>query len=404
MLTYPRISLQTLIPAGLSSAGIALAVSLLVDSYFWQRLIWPELAGFWFNAIQGKSEEWGTSPIYFYFSSLLPKLLLNPLISLVLIPFGFAVPATKYAVNELVIPSMLFVAIYSLQPHKEARFIIYVVPPLTAAASLSASYIWTRRTKTLVYRITSIVLLASAAGSFIASTAMLLISSLNYPGGEALSQLHSLIETTSYPTTSLLNPPPQNISIHMDILSCMTGVTRFEQYPSLNLSPSQLPLINGIPTRFWYDKTENQTQLLEPAFWEQFDYALMEEPEKAIGKWEVVGVVRAYSGIEVLRPGVGAMSDVDGVYAANNATKNGEVRNSEEVRDVAEGMVGLEVITKEKSLGALKRRLSSGKINRAEVIAVLRDTLRRYTGGWWIGPRMRPKIKILRRVKEPLRV
>lgn len=36
------------------------ALTVLVDSYFWQRWpLWPELHGVYFNAIEGKSAEWG---------------------------------------------------------------------------------------------------------------------------------------------------------------------------------------------------------------------------------------------------------------------------------------------------------------------------------------------------------
>jgi len=33
---------------------------------------------------------------------------------------------------------------------------------------------------------------------------------------------------------------------------------------------------------------------------------------------------------------------------------------------------------------------------------LVRDAVRGVTGGWWIGPRMEPKVRILKRVKEPL--
>ena len=37
-----------------------LALTVAVDSFFWQRWpLWPELYGVFFNVVQGKSAEWG---------------------------------------------------------------------------------------------------------------------------------------------------------------------------------------------------------------------------------------------------------------------------------------------------------------------------------------------------------
>jgi alpha-1,6-mannosyltransferase len=307
LLLQSAISVITVLLFGIPSATQALAITVMIDSRFWKQGIWPELAGFYFNAIQGKSAEWGTSPLGYYFTALLPRLLLNPIIIILLIPLSFSFPSTKFSSRDLVIPSVLFIAIYSLQPHKESRFIIYVVPPLTAAASLSASYIWTRRNKTRLYRLGSLLLVASIIGSFAASTTMLLISSLNYPGGEALSQLHGYLR--AHPD-QLNSYNANDVRIHMDVLSCMTGVTRFQQYdswPRMGKNQSRgketdLPYIDGKQMRIMYDKTEDEAALLLPAFWAHIDYALMEDPGKAIGAWEVIGTVYAYAGIEFLKP------------------------------------------------------------------------------------------------------
>jgi alpha-1,6-mannosyltransferase len=404
LLVESRISLQTIIPAGIGSALVALAISVPIDSYFWQKPIWPELAGFYYNAILGKSAEWGVSPYAHYFSTLLPRLLLNPLILTLLIPTSFMLPSTKYQSRDLVIPSILFIASYSLQPHKESRFIIYVVPPLTAAASLSASYIWTRRSKTLLYRAGSLLLVVSILGSFAASTGMLLISSLNYPGGEALSKLHAIIRKTEWPETP--QNSPMNISVHVDVLSCMTGVTRFQEIPWRDLQDDELPIINERRTRIVYDKTEDEEELLVPEFWEKFDYALMEEPGKAIGKWEVVETVYAYAGVELLRPGDGSSfgENMERVYAANNITKEEDgkekVPGSEDINEVIEGVAELD--SAKNHVGELKTKLLLEELGKFGTYKLVRDAVRQVTGGWWIGPRMAPRIRILKKVRGPL--
>ncbi|PSS16965.1 glycosyltransferase family 22 protein [Amorphotheca resinae ATCC 22711] len=408
LLVQSRVSLQSIIPTGLISALVALAISIPVDSYFWQRPIWPELAGFYYNAIQGKSADWGTSPYIYYFSSLLPRLLLNPLILIALIPLSLIIPATRFQSRDLVVPSVLFIAIYSLQPHKESRFIIYVVPALTAAASLSASYIWTRRSKSILYSFGALFLAASITSSFAGSTAMLLISSLNYPGGEALSRLHNFLaqDPSSIPTINGTGL----VKIHMDVLSCMTGITRFQQYSSFGLNSEdslalgrgQLPEISGIRTHLVYDKTEEGDELLDPQWWSNFDFALMEEPGKAIGAWEVISTVYAYAGIEVLRPGQRGVGEIlETTYEANNLTK--ETPDSAEVRSRVEELKGSNLLTQEiRSLNVLKNKFLKGELSRYEIYLLLKGEVRLFTGGWWVGPRMVPRISILRRIKDSL--
>jgi len=136
----------------LTSFLISVLLTLTFDSVFWDRLVWPELAGLYFNVIQGKSSEWGTSPYHIYFSNLLPKMLKNPAI-LVLIPVSLCMQRTRKNAMKLVGPMMAFVSIYSLQPHKELRFIIYVAPPLTAAAAIAASQFSARRRYVALFKL-----------------------------------------------------------------------------------------------------------------------------------------------------------------------------------------------------------------------------------------------------------
>ena len=399
LLIVPRMSLQQIVSAGLECAVVALGISIPIDSYFWQKPLWPELWGFYYNVIQGKSAEWGTSPYSHFFTVCLARLLLNPLLTALLIPLSLMLPATKRQSYDLVVPSVLFIAIYSLQAHKEARFIVYIVPSLTAAASMAASWIWTNRTKTVLHQISSGVIISSVVISFAVSTMMLLISSLNYPGGEAITSVRHIISQTQWPEN---HSSWERLFVHMDVLSCMTGATRFQEIPTALAELKELPVINGVPTHIVFDKTEDEEKLLEPAFWEKFEYALMEVPGKAIGSWEVVDTIYAFAGMEFLRPG-----QADGFeersYAANNSTKDEGVLDSEDVEEAAKKPVDLENGFKNtlvESWADLRAMLQWKDLKRYKIYLSAKDTVRSLTGGYWIGPRMAPAVRVLKRVKN----
>ncbi|PWY76799.1 alpha-1,6-mannosyltransferase subunit [Aspergillus eucalypticola CBS 122712] len=345
-----RITIQReIIPAGILGLLVGLTSTVLVDSFFWQQFpLWPELAAFKFNVISGQASAWGTHPWHFYFTNAVPRLLLNPLTYVVGIPFALYQPSTRGLAANTLIPALFFLAIYSAQPHKEWRFIIYTIPALTAAASLGASYIWTHRTKSLLYRLLSLVMLASTFASFLLSTFVLLpASSANYPGAHALNTLHAYAENT--------NSSPDSISVYLGNLACQTGVTRFLQHPSSVSSKSITP--------WYYDKTEDEATKLSPTFWSQFDYVLVEpgeETEKVLGAWEVVDTVDGFAGLRIVRPGdeaVGAVEEKVVVYVL--------------------GDEGVKLF--EKARGFVRNVI---------------------TKGWWVEVRMEPKIRILRRGVE----
>ncbi|EFQ26557.1 Alg9-like mannosyltransferase [Colletotrichum graminicola] len=349
----------------LISFAVAVAVSVPLDSYFWQKPLWPELWGFYYNAILGSSSNWGVSPWHYYFSSALPRLLVNPL-AFLLVPLALFHPATSRTAAGLVVPPLLFVAIYSLQPHKEARFIFYAVPPLTAAAAQGANLIFARRSKSPLYALASAALVLSVLASLAASTGMLLLSSLNYPGGDALRQLHALVVSDSSGSGGAVT------SVHTDVLSCMTGVTLFNQnLVGLPKNPHARALESALHDGtsastmtsspiLTFDKTEDKAVLADPAFWSRFDYVLAEDPASVRGgQWETVGIVQGYAGVEILRPGSKSPSD-------GGDEEEGEPR----------------------------------VLGRGLVVKRVRGLVRGLTGGWWVGPRMEPRIRILKRTKD----
>lgn len=105
-----------------------------MDSFFWQHWLWPEGSVFWYNAVLGKSVNWGTSPFHWYFSSALPRALLA---ALPLAAVGLAMGWRR--LWRLAIPVAAFVAIYSYQPHKELRFVFYALPMANLAAAYGVS-------------------------------------------------------------------------------------------------------------------------------------------------------------------------------------------------------------------------------------------------------------------------
>ncbi|KAE9981522.1 hypothetical protein EG328_011559 [Venturia inaequalis] len=327
-----------IIPPGIGGAVLGLIATVSIDSYFWNQFpIWPEWSSFYYNTILGKSSDWGVSPWHFYFSNALSRLLLNPLSYLLLIPLALAQPATRSRSIALLLPSLGFVAIYSLLPHKEWRFIIYIIPALTAVSAIGASWIWTRRTKSILYRFLNLFLVSSIVASFIASSAFSLISSLNYPGGDAIVRLKGLTYHE-----------PGSQRIYVDNLACQTGVTRFLESRSISSNTGH---------RKWtFDKTENQTMLLSPTFWDQFDYAIVENVERTIGKWEVVDTINSFAGVQVVKP-----SD-----------------------DLGFGKVESGILQYWDAIGMLVR----GK----------------FTKGWWVTLRLEPKLRILRRERTGVNI
>lgn len=254
-------------------AVAGLVTSLLVDSYFWGYLVIPELFAFKFNVIEGGAKAWGVEPFGAYFSKYLLSLFKPPVVLLLTLPGLISDPAddgvsilaameeaeakkkpivthpAKNSLRILFISSILFIVAMSFQPHKEWRFIVYVVPIFTLQAANGLTNISIKWSLSFFNKILFLFMLANIFLSTLISLFSGYVSSFNYPGGDALSAFNQHILTNG----------EDNVTVHLGVATCMTGALRFGQLTNKNIT---------------YDKTEREEALLP--IWNSFDYIITE--------------------------------------------------------------------------------------------------------------------------------
>ncbi|DBA87838.1 TPA: hypothetical protein ACH3X1_004835 [Trebouxia sp. C0004] len=240
---------QLSIPAGLLTGAVAAAMSVcttvLVDSWFWQRCLWPEGEVLWFNTAQNRSGEWGIMPFHWYFTSALPRALLG------------AYP----------------LAVLGLLWEPRVRFLLPVLPVLNIASAAALARIWNNRYKQ-AWLLPGLAACLLVLGSTCATSVMLTVSRHNYPGGHALHELHKW-QANNF--TGSKGP----FSVHIDVLPAMTGVSRFGEL--------------GDP--WTYSKEENLS--LEELHHHGFTHLLSTAPN-VTGFAQVTGVA-GYQGFQIPR-------------------------------------------------------------------------------------------------------
>ncbi|KIY44223.1 glycosyltransferase family 22 protein [Fistulina hepatica ATCC 64428] len=233
-------SLWRVIKAGLFWGLPSLALTVFVDSYFWDsEFMWPELSGVIFNVVHGKSSEWGTSPFHTYFTNSLPKVLL---IGYPLAIVGFVLDAR---VRSVLAPHWVFILLISCLAHKEWRFIVYVVPVCNVAAARALRAMVSRPRRGFVGRFMFLAAFGAIILNTIATSILTMSSAENYPGGTALALFNRMYNESTTPTPH----------VHLSNLAAQTGASLFlhEHAPPFYLSPVERQ-------RTWiYNKTEGVT-------------------------------------------------------------------------------------------------------------------------------------------------
>eukprot|EP00484_Ammonia_sp_Unknown_P007742 CAMPEP_0197076046 /NCGR_PEP_ID=MMETSP1384-20130603/211916_1 /TAXON_ID=29189 /ORGANISM="Ammonia sp." /LENGTH=1065 /DNA_ID=CAMNT_0042514895 /DNA_START=188 /DNA_END=3385 /DNA_ORIENTATION=- len=168
---------------GIIGSIVCIACTLVIDSWFWTQfasLKWPEFEVLWYNTYDNKSSNWGVSPWRYYFFPLIPKMLLINaffmlfslfriypmlLITELLNRYYYSHHTAhhnqdddddddefKHASNlplyrllslfvdweslYLLLICFFFVVLYSFLPHKETRFIFFIIPPCTLLSTI----------------------------------------------------------------------------------------------------------------------------------------------------------------------------------------------------------------------------------------------------------------------------
>ncbi|CAH0516350.1 unnamed protein product [Peronospora belbahrii] len=272
MLFSRRVSFGRMIWWGLVAGLVSLTGTVLVDSYFWQRWLWPEGEVLWFNIVQNKSSEWGVSPPLWYFTSALPRALQ---MTALLIPFGLSpllpalsksrstneiawtfktTPIVDWSVLSMVWPVFVYLVLYSFLPHKELRFIFNAIPILNMVSAVGLAKLYRNRSKARLPFVGAIgCLLITTVGTLVLLTA----ARSNYPGGEAFVRLHQVA----------VNERELPRSVHIDVPAAMTGVSRFgEVFPAWSYSKDESLTAVQQLVKFDYLLTAKDPALLEDEF------------------------------------------------------------------------------------------------------------------------------------------
>ncbi|QRK09786.1 hypothetical protein JQX13_06605 [Archangium violaceum] len=102
----------------------------LLDRLTWGRWFHSALVYLDFNLVQGKAAAWGTAPFAYY-----GRVLMRAMGTVTLVTLGLSLLAARRAPGLLGVAAAFFV-LHALQPHKELRFLVPVLPLFAALAGV----------------------------------------------------------------------------------------------------------------------------------------------------------------------------------------------------------------------------------------------------------------------------
>lgn len=227
MLATRQARFWQLVAWGVVCGLCCLATTVLVDSVFWGRWLWPEGEVLWFNTVRNKSHEWGVMPWHWYFTSALPRALMGalPLVGAGVFLSTDGRPGIDRRVLPWLVPAAAFVGLYSALPHKELRFILPGLVFFNAAAALGAAKVMTAEAwSPWVRRLGRIGCVGLLCANLLASNFIFLhVSHYNYPGGAALEWLNA----NEQGAVAAATDAGESLDVHIAPGAAMTGVSLY---------------------------------------------------------------------------------------------------------------------------------------------------------------------------------
>jgi alpha-1,6-mannosyltransferase len=250
LLFQRKVSFLRFFVCGFLSSIASILFTVLVDSFFWNKWIWPEFVVLWFNSVENRSSEWGISPFHWYFSNAIPRSLM-----LLVFFFPFSILQSylrqedtkkpffkRISLDVLVLWLIVlsYVCLYSILLHKELRFIFPAVYVLVCLGALGLD----RFCSLAPFRLTRQVLIPAVLFiNLIGALFFLHASSWNYPGGVLFARMHSRLRSQS----------PSLPSVHICNLAAISGVSRFGEMPDMLLYDKNESVNHASDDRFRFD-------------------------------------------------------------------------------------------------------------------------------------------------------